>query len=54
MKLYDQIEQLFNTAVKLKQTQMEITIDVRRREVTKSWCEGLYYVTRPSNDVNIC
>ena len=33
---------------------MEIIINIRRREVTKSWDESLNYVTRPPNDVNIC
>ena len=32
---------------------MEIIVDIRRRKVTKSWCESWHYVTRPSNDVNI-
>ena len=31
------------------QTQKEIIVDIRRREVTRSW----YYVTQPSNDVNM-
>ena len=30
------------------QTQMEIIVDIRRREVTKSLCESRHYVTRPS------
>ena len=32
---------------------MEI-VDIRRREVTKLWCESWHYVTRTSSDVNIC
>ena len=37
----------------LCETQMEI-VDIRRREVTKLWCESWHYVTRTSSDVNIC
>ena len=54
IKMYDQIEQTFNQICGEIQTQMEIIVDIRRLEVTKSWYESLYYVTRPSNDVNVC
>ena len=33
---------------------MEINVGIRRGEVTKSQCEGIYYVIWPSNDINIC
>lgn len=35
------------------QTQMEITMDIMRRKVTKARNWSLYYVTSPSNDINI-
>ena len=34
------------------QTQVEITADIRRPKVTKSWGEN--WLTRPSNNFNIC
>ena len=56
IKLYDQIEKIVNTAVKvLWDPNADGNYrDIRRRKVTKSLSESWHYDTRPSNDVNIC
>ena len=42
IKFYDQMEQIFNIRWNFceTQTQMEIIVDIRRREVTKLWCDS--------------